>query len=51
MDKIHVYDKILSPMVTEKTTNLSEQNKIVFKVPRAANKTTLKKNIENLYKF
>jgi len=37
MDKIHLYDKILSPMVTEKTTNLSEQNKIVFKVPRAAN--------------
>ena len=33
MDKIHLYDKILSPMVTEKTTNLSEQNKIVFKVP------------------
>ena len=30
MDKIHLYDKILSPMVTEKTTNLSEQNKIVF---------------------
>ena len=48
MDKIHLYDKILSPMVTEKTTNLSEQNKIVFKVPRAANKTNLKKNIEKI---
>ena len=43
MDKIHLYDKILSPMITEKTTNLSEQNKIVFKVPREANKTNLKK--------
>ena len=32
MDKIHLYDKIISPMVTEKSTNLSEQNKIVFKV-------------------
>jgi len=50
MDKIHLYDKILSPMVTEKTTNLSEQNKIVFKVPRAANKTNLKKNIEKIFK-
>jgi large subunit ribosomal protein L4 len=30
MDKIHLYDKIVSPMVTEKSTNLSEQNKIVF---------------------
>ena len=49
MDKIHLYDKILSPMVTEKTTNLSEQNKIVFKVPREANKTNLKKNIEKIF--
>ena len=32
MDKIHLYDKVLSPVVTEKSTNLSEQNKIVFKV-------------------
>jgi large subunit ribosomal protein L23 len=50
MDKIHLFDKILSPMVTEKTTNLSEQNKIVFKVPRAANKVNLKKNIEKIFK-
>ena len=50
MDKIHLYDKILSPMITEKTTNLSEQNKIVFRVPRAANKTSLKKNIEKIFK-
>ncbi len=33
MEKIHLYDKILSPVVTEKSTNLSELNKIVFKVP------------------
>ena len=32
-------------MVTEKSTNLSEQNKIVFKVPTGANKINLKKNI------
>jgi len=38
MKKIHTYDKILSPIVTEKSTNLSEQNKIVFKVPRESNK-------------
>ena len=31
MEKIHLYDKILSPVVTEKSTNLSEQNKIVLK--------------------
>ena len=50
MDKIHLYDKIVSPMVTEKSTNLSEQNKIVFKVPRKTNKINLKKNIEKIFK-
>ena len=50
MEKLHLYDKILSPILTEKSTILSEQNKIVFKVPRAANKTSLKKNIEKIFK-
>jgi len=50
MDKIHLYDKILSPLLTEKSTNMSEQNKIVFKVPTGANKTNLKKNIEKIFK-
>jgi large subunit ribosomal protein L23 len=50
MDKIHLYDKILSPMVTEKSTNQSELNKVVFKVPTGANKVNLKKNIEKIFK-
>ena len=50
MNKTHLYDKILSPFVTEKSTNLSEQNKIVFKVPSKANKKNLKKNIEKIFK-
>ncbi len=50
MNKIHLYDKILNPIVTEKSTNLSEQNKIVFKVPFKANKKNLKKNIEKIFK-
>ena len=50
MDKLNLYDKILSPLVTEKTTNLSEQNKIVFKVPKNANKKNLKNNIEKIFK-
>ena len=41
MNKIHLYDKIISPLVTEKSTNLSEQNKIVFKVPYKANKKNI----------
>ena len=50
MDKLHLFDKILSPFVTEKSTNLSEQNKIVFKVPSNANKKNLKNNIEKIFK-
>ncbi len=50
MEKIHLYDRILSPLVTEKSTNLSEQNKIVFKVPTKATKENLKKNIEKIFK-
>ena len=50
MDKIHLYDKILSQLVTEKSTNLSEQNKIVFKVPSKANKKNIKNNIEKIFK-
>ena len=49
-NKLHLYDKILFPVVTEKSTNLSEQNKIVFKVPRTANKKNLKTNIEKIFK-
>ena len=48
--KIHLYDKIIAPHVTEKATNISEQNKIVFKVPHKANKKNLKKNIEKIFK-
>tara|TARA_B100001540_G_scaffold85533_1_gene77135 strand:- start:91 stop:384 length:294 start_codon:yes stop_codon:yes gene_type:complete len=50
MHKIHLYDKILSPIVTEKSTSLSEQNKVVFKVPNSSNKLVLKKNIEKIFK-
>ena len=50
MSKLHLYDKILSPVVTEKSTNLSEQNKIIFKVPGSSNKKNLKKNIEKIFK-
>ena len=48
--KIHLFDKVISPHVTEKSTNLSEQNKIIFKVPHKANKKNLKKNIEKIFK-
>ena len=50
MKKIHLYDTIISPIVTEKSTNLSEQNKIVFEVSNKLNKIIIKKNIEKIFK-
>ncbi len=50
MEKLQLYDKIISPLVTEKSTTLSEQNKIIFKVHSGANKKNLKKNIEKIFK-
>ena len=50
MSKINLYDKIIAPLVTEKSTNLSEQNKVVFKVGKNSNKKNLKTNIEKIFK-
>ena len=50
INKLNLFDKIIAPIVTEKSTNLSEQNKIVFKVPYKSNKKNLKKNIEKIFK-
>ena len=50
MNKINLYDRILSPLVTEKSTNLSEINKVVFKVNSLADKKSIKKNIEKIFK-
>ena len=44
-------DKILiSPRITEKATAISQKNQYVFKVFPKANKTEIKKAIEDLYK-
>ena len=50
MKKINFIDSIRQPMLSEKSTILSEQNKTVFKVHSKANKKTIKKNIEKLFK-
>ncbi len=49
MKKINHIDSIRNPIITEKSTILSEQNKTVFKVHNKANKKTIKKNIEKLF--
>ena len=50
MKKINYIDSIINPIITEKATILSEQNKTVFKVHDKANKNIIKKNIEKLFK-
>ena len=50
MKKINILDSIRQPIITEKATILSEQNKTVFKVHQGASKKIIKKNIEKLFK-
>jgi large subunit ribosomal protein L23 len=44
------YDVILSPVITEKATMLSEQNKVVFKVAHDSTKDEIAAAIEELFK-
>mgnify|MGYP001442608811 CR=1 FL=1 len=50
MKRINFIDSVRSPIITEKATILSDQNKTVFKVHKTANKKTIKKNIEKIFK-
>ena len=50
MKKIHYLDTIISPNITEKSTTMSEFNKVVFKVNKKANKESIKKSIEKVFK-
>jgi len=50
MKKFHYLDTIISPNITEKSTSLSEHNKIVFKVHKGASKNSIKKSIEKIFK-
>lgn|SRR5690606_16819441 len=44
------YDTILSPVITEKSTLLSEQNKVVFRVAGDATKDEIAAAVEALFK-
>ena len=50
MKKIHYLDSIISPNITEKSTSMSEFDKVVFKVNKKANKNSIKKSIEKIFK-
>ena len=44
------YDTILAPVITEKATILSEQNKVVFRVAKDATKDEIAAAVEALFK-
>jgi len=50
MKKFNYLETILSPAITEKATSLSEFNKVVFKVHVNANKNSIKRSIEKIFK-
>ena len=43
------YDVILSPVITEKATNASERNQVMFRVARHATKPQIKEAVEKLF--
>ena len=50
MSALAAYDVILAPVITEKSTAVSESNQVVFKVRRNATKPEIKAAIEELFK-
>ncbi len=43
------YDVIVSPVITEKATLASEENKVIFKVMKTATKPEIKAAVERLF--
>jgi len=50
MRKLSAYDIILAPVITEKSTLVSEANQVVFKVRSEATKPQIKAAVESLFK-
>lgn len=44
-----LYDVIVAPVITEKATLLSEENKVVFRVAMTATKPQIKMAVERLF--
>ena len=50
MSEKSYFDILVSPVITEKSSMLSESNKVVFKVGMNSSKTEIKKSVEELFK-
>ncbi|WP_321389907.1 50S ribosomal protein L23 [Emcibacter sp.] len=49
MSELKHYDTILGPVITEKSTMVSEYNQVVFRVPLTATKPEIKSAVEALF--
>ena len=49
MSALKHYDAILAPVITEKSTLVSEVNQVIFKVARKATKPQIKQAVESLF--
>ena len=49
MKTIEAYDVIVAPVITEKSTMVSEHNQVVFKVKKDATKSEIKEAVEKLF--
>jgi len=49
MNRLKAYDIILSPVISEKSTLLSEASQVVFRVARTATKPEIKQAVEQLF--
>ena len=49
MIRLAMYDVIVAPVVTEKSTRVSEHNQVVFKVRNDATKPQIKAAVEGLF--
>ncbi|MES0402216.1 MAG: 50S ribosomal protein L23 [Hyphomicrobium sp.] len=50
MSKFSAYDVIVAPVITEKSTLVSEANQVIFKVAPKATKPQIKAAVESLFK-
>jgi|SRR5487761_1750103 large subunit ribosomal protein L23 len=49
LSRQQMFDIVLSPVITEKATNVSEHNQVIFRVPLKATKREVKAAVEGLF--
>lgn len=47
--KLHLYDVIVNPLITEKSAGRQEEGKYTFRVHLAANKKSVKEAVEKIF--